>query len=136
MAGVRDIYHPKQYLDRGTTSSDMIMSATKLYDMCNVAERAQWLDILIALIEYLRSGKSKVGYLNSSHERNMLHKGVEEQAQAILAGDQLGQSIKTIRRTPRKGKRERVSVMGVINLVLLRVIRRFRFGDPALGYAP
>jgi len=69
----------------------MILSATKLYDMCNVAERAQWLDILIALIEYLRSGKSKVGYLNTSHERNMLHKGVEEQAEAIIAGDQLGQ---------------------------------------------
>jgi hypothetical protein len=59
--------------------------------MCDVAERAQWLDILIALIQYLRSGKNKVRYLNSSHERNMLHKGVEEQADqadVILAADQ------------------------------------------------
>jgi hypothetical protein len=54
------------------------LRATKLYDVCNTVDRAQWLDILVALIEYLRSGTSKVGYLDCSHERNMLHKGVEQ----------------------------------------------------------
>ena len=36
------------------------------------------MDILVALIEYLRSGESKVGFLNKSLEKNMLHKSVED----------------------------------------------------------
>ena len=37
-------------------------------------QRGEWLDILVALIELLKSGESKVGFLNNSVERNMLHK--------------------------------------------------------------
>jgi hypothetical protein len=54
------------------------LSATRLYDVCNPTERGEWLDILIGLIQYLRSGSSKVGFLNNSVERNMLHKDQEE----------------------------------------------------------
>jgi hypothetical protein len=34
----------------------------------------EWLDVLVALVEYLRSGESKVGYLNAAVGKNMLHK--------------------------------------------------------------
>jgi hypothetical protein len=34
--------------------------------------------VLIALIEYLRSGANKVGFLNKSLEKNSLHKWEEE----------------------------------------------------------
>jgi len=50
------------------------LSSTKPFDMCNPVARGEWLDILIALIEYLRSGTSKVGYLNNSLENNRLDK--------------------------------------------------------------
>ena len=56
----------------------MVLSSTKLYDVCNPVERGQWLDVFIALIEYLRSGSSKVGFLNNSVEQNMLHKDQED----------------------------------------------------------
>lgn len=56
----------------------MTLASTKLYDFCDPTERAEWLDILIALIEYLRSGESKVGFLNKSTEKNMLHKLQED----------------------------------------------------------
>jgi len=46
--------------------------------VCNPVERGQWLDVFIALIEYLRSGSSKVGFLNNSVEQNMLHKDQED----------------------------------------------------------
>ena len=69
----------------------MTLSSTKLYDFCDPVERAEWLDILIALIEYLRSGESKVGFLNQSLDRNMLHKSQEDERevenQAVEADD-------------------------------------------------
>jgi hypothetical protein len=37
-------------------------------------QRGDWLDVLIALIQYLQSGQSKVGFLNNNVERNMIHK--------------------------------------------------------------
>lgn len=55
----------------------MTLSSTKLYDFSDPVERAQWLDILLALIEYLRS-ESKVGFLNKFIRRNMLHKSQED----------------------------------------------------------
>src|SRR5579862_7984247 len=55
------------------------LSSTRLYDFCDPVERGQWLDILIALIEYLRSGESKVGFLNKTLEKNMLNKEGEEE---------------------------------------------------------
>jgi hypothetical protein len=36
-----------------------------LYDFCDPRERGEWLDVVIALIEYLRSGESKVGILKN-----------------------------------------------------------------------
>ena len=55
------------------------MSATRLYDFYIPGERGNWCDIVIALIEYLRSGESQVGYLNNDVMQNMLHKDVEGQ---------------------------------------------------------
>jgi hypothetical protein len=72
---------PSNYLiqihDNGTLSEDaprVTLSVTKQYDFCNPTQRGEWVDILIALIEYLRSGESKLGFLNKSLEKNMLHK--------------------------------------------------------------
>lgn len=80
-------------------------------------DRGQWLDVLIALIEYLRSGESKVGFLNKAMERNMLNKGVEdEMADSGKKGN--GENIGEIQReelgvtaeseeTPRRSLRKR-----------------------------
>ena len=79
-------------MDRGVT-----LRSTRLYDFCDVQDRGEWLDILVALIEYLRSGESKVGYLNKSLVRNMLHKSVEEeeevdkQAGSVVVGEVVGE---------------------------------------------
>jgi len=35
------------------------------------------------MIEYLRSGESKVGYLNNSVEKNMLHKENEQSEESV-----------------------------------------------------
>jgi hypothetical protein len=43
--------------------------------------------VFIALIEYLRSGESKVGFLNNSVERNMLHKDWQDND---VEGDDVG----------------------------------------------
>jgi hypothetical protein len=59
--------------------SGVIMSSTPLYDFCDPEQRVQWLDIVIALMEYLRSGNSRVGFLNKDVVKNMLHKDVEVQ---------------------------------------------------------
>jgi hypothetical protein len=45
------------------------------------------LDVLIALIEYLRSESSKVGYLDNSIEKNMLHKDQEERVSESSADE-------------------------------------------------
>ena len=55
-------------------SDQVILSSTRLYEFCDSKQRGDWLDILIALIEYLRSGTSRVGPLNNSVVKNMLHK--------------------------------------------------------------
>ena len=78
------LYHarlPKEYLravhDDGELTPDMErveLSVTRLYDFRDPVERGDWLDILIALIEYLRSGTSYVGSLNNRIEKNMIHK--------------------------------------------------------------
>jgi len=46
-----------------------------MYDFCEPVDRVLWLDILIALIEYLRSGESYVSALNNRLPKNMLHGG-------------------------------------------------------------
>ena len=48
------------------------------YDFACVAERGAWLDVLVALVQYLQSGESRVGFLNKALERNKLHKRAEE----------------------------------------------------------
>jgi hypothetical protein len=60
----------------------------KLYDVCDPDARGQWLDVLIAMVEYLRSGESKVGYLNNSVEKNMLDKDNEVQFENSVPRDQ------------------------------------------------
>ena len=56
------------------------LRSTRLYDFCDPVDRAGWLDILIALVEYLRTGESRVGYLNRRMEKNMLHGGAVEES--------------------------------------------------------
>lgn len=68
------------------------LRSTRLYDFCHVRERGEWLDVLVALIEYLRSGESKVGFLNKSLEKNMLHKDVEDAADEAVVGEEIPQT--------------------------------------------
>jgi hypothetical protein len=65
--------HDTKYEEQVITDT-VTLSSTKLYDFCDPTERGEWLDIVIALIEYLRSGENKVGFLNKSLERNKLNK--------------------------------------------------------------
>jgi hypothetical protein len=51
-----------------------VLNRTKTYDFCKVDERGEWFDVFVALIQYLLSGESKVGFLNMSHPRNLIHK--------------------------------------------------------------
>ena len=76
-------------------------------------ERAEWLDVLIALVEYLRSGTCRVGFLNNSLARNMLHKQESQREEIPLIehgarqekGD--GQSLDLDAVPPRRSKRKR-----------------------------
>ena len=52
----------------------MILSSTRLYEFCDLLQRGEWLDIFVALMEYLRSGTSRFGFLNNAVSNNMLHK--------------------------------------------------------------
>jgi hypothetical protein len=75
------LYHckfPKHYLndiyDTGFSNTRVNLECTPMYDFCNPDERGQWCDIYVALVEYLRSGESKVQWLSQSHPRNLIHK--------------------------------------------------------------
>lgn len=71
----------KQIHDTGNVdncSSGVTLESTKLYDFCVPGQRAEWLDILIALIEYIRSGESRIGFVNKAMANNMLHKTEED----------------------------------------------------------
>lgn len=85
-------FFPQTYLqslhDTGSVHQGIQLSASKLYDICDPDQRCQWLDVLIAMVEYLRSGESKVGHLNNSVEKNMLHKDNEVQFDKSVARDQ------------------------------------------------
>ena len=63
------------------------MSATKFYDFCDSKKREEWLNIVVALIEYLRSGESRVGFMNKKMEENLLHKHVEIEVERIEIGN-------------------------------------------------
>ena len=77
------LYHcsfDKDYLreihDHGSVLNDqhVTLTATPAYDFCKPVERGEWIDIFIALIQFLKSGDSKVGNLNNRLENNMIHK--------------------------------------------------------------
>jgi hypothetical protein len=55
-------------------TEEVILNRTKAYDFCNVEERGEWLDVFVALMQYLLSGESKVGFLNNQHPWNLIHK--------------------------------------------------------------
>ena len=60
------------------SSSDLqgvTMLRTREYDFANPTERAGWFDIFVALVRYLLSGESTVGYLNGRRGKgNPIHK--------------------------------------------------------------
>jgi hypothetical protein len=56
------------------SSGGVTLNRTRTYDFCEVEERGNWFDIFVALIQYLLSGESKVGFLNNQHPWNLIHK--------------------------------------------------------------
>jgi hypothetical protein len=56
------------------SSEGVTLNRTKAYDFANVEERGEWFDVFVALIQYLLSGESKVGYLNNLRSENPIHK--------------------------------------------------------------
>ena len=76
------LYHckfPRQYLkelyhDGVPTSVGVTLNHTRPYDFRDVQERGEWFDVFVALIQYLLSGESKVGFLNNKHPQNLIHK--------------------------------------------------------------
>ena len=51
----------------------VILNRTKQFNFRKVDERGEWFDVFVALIQYLVSGKSKVGFLNKDHPWNLIH---------------------------------------------------------------
>jgi hypothetical protein len=77
------LYHclfPKKYLheiyhggEPTTDSAGVTLNRTKAYNFSDIDERGEWFDVFVALIQYLLSGESKVGYLNNSHPNNPIN---------------------------------------------------------------
>ena len=65
-----------------TESARVTLKVTQPYNFCDPKQRGDWFDIVIALVQYLQSGESKVGFLNKHHPKNMLHKDVEARVEA------------------------------------------------------
>jgi hypothetical protein len=57
-------------------SSGVTLKKTKAYNFADKDERGEWFDIFVALIQYLLSGESKVGFLNNTSpgKWNLIHK--------------------------------------------------------------
>jgi len=55
---------------------DVTLKNTKAYNFADTNERGEWFDIFVALIQYLLSGESKVGFLNNTSPGNwnLIHK--------------------------------------------------------------
>jgi hypothetical protein len=76
------LYHCKfssEYLihlrDKGFVSDKKAtLNRTKIYDFADIDQRGEWFDLVVALLQYLKSGEAKVGYLNRSHPKNALHR--------------------------------------------------------------
>jgi len=78
------LYHckfPGGYLEylyvNGTSNMEVELRCMPMYDFVDPEERGQWVDIFVALVEYLRSGESKVQWLSNSHPKNLIHKVVD-----------------------------------------------------------
>jgi hypothetical protein len=74
-------HFPQQYLrdlynigEADSAFDGVTLNRTKAYDFCKVDDRVEWFDVFVALIQYLLSGESKVGFLNNSHPWNLIHK--------------------------------------------------------------
>jgi len=74
-------YFPRRYLhdlyhhgELPTNAGGVVLNRSKRYDFVNVDDRGEWFDLFVALVQYLLNGESKVGYLNNSHPRNLMHK--------------------------------------------------------------
>src|SRR2546423_11950948 len=65
--------HDPEDLPSLSLGDGITLRSTPLYDFCDVEQRGQWLDMLVALIEYLRSGECRVGVLNRGLPSNRLH---------------------------------------------------------------
>ena len=66
-----ELYHHGQPT---TESKGVVLDRSRTYDFGKVDERGGWFDLFVALVQYLLSGESKVGYLNNEHPRNLIHK--------------------------------------------------------------
>ena len=96
-----------------------MLNRTKAYDFCNVDERGEWFDVFVALIKYLLSGESKVGFLNNSHPRNLIHKVWASKITSVANGRKL-------RRSRRRGRLKRDQVS--LRMILHRRLKMFRIG--------
>ena len=68
---LHELYHDGE---PSSSSGGVNLHKTKPYDFCKVDERAEWFDVFVALMQYLLSGESKVGFLNNNHPRNLIHR--------------------------------------------------------------
>jgi len=68
-----------------SAGGSVTLRCTRQYDFTRLDDRADWLDILVALVLYLRSGESRVGYLSRGMGGNRLHKEVEEEMERVEA---------------------------------------------------
>jgi hypothetical protein len=64
----------KKIREKGLAETSVTLNRTRLFDFANLEDRAEWVDLFVALIQYLISGEAKIGYLNSRHPRNALHR--------------------------------------------------------------
>ena len=73
----KEYLHDIYYNDEpGVDLNGVTLKKTKAYNLVDIDERGEWFDIFVALIQYLLSGESKVGYLNnlSPGKWNPIHK--------------------------------------------------------------
>ena len=75
------LYHckfPQNYLQQiyetGLSEINVTLECTTPFDFCDPPQRGAWCDIFVALVEYLRSGESKVQWLSRSHPKNLIQK--------------------------------------------------------------
>ena len=75
--------------DVGSVQERVSLRSTRLYDFCDPVQRMEWLDVVVALVEYLRSGESRVGYLNAAVGKNMLHKSTTTMGESTEGGNKI-----------------------------------------------